>query len=89
MANFFSSVVGNFEDIVQYNKVNRHFEGVHRKVTIDTLCDVMTDENAGSALARLAKVNQVILDMEGEKCLSYKYEDMISEVKVYIMKELP
>ncbi|XP_059091857.1 putative serine protease K12H4.7 [Tigriopus californicus] len=43
MANFFENLVGNFEDVVQYNKDNRAFEGVaNTNVTIKTLCDIMT-----------------------------------------------
>ena len=43
MSNLFEALIGNFEDIVQYNRDNRAFEGSkHDNVTIDTLCDIMT-----------------------------------------------
>ena len=38
-------MIGNFEDIVQYNKDNKAFEGsTHDNVTIETLCDIMTKD---------------------------------------------
>ena len=47
MANFFENVVGNFEDVVQYNKDNREFEGAkNTNVTIETLCSIMTKKEA-------------------------------------------
>ena len=42
MSNLYESLIGNFEDIVQYNKDNKAFEGgKHDNVTIETLCDIM------------------------------------------------
>ena len=42
MSNLYGSLIGNFEDIVQYNKDNKAFEGgKHDNVTIETLCDIM------------------------------------------------
>lgn len=46
VANFFETLIGNFEGIVQYNKDNKAFEGsTHDNVTIDTLCDIMTQDS--------------------------------------------
>jgi hypothetical protein len=45
VATLFESLIGNFEDIVQYNKDNKAFEGgKHDNVTIDTLCDIMVPQ---------------------------------------------
>ena len=49
VSNLFESLIGNFEDIVQYNKDNKAFEGgKHDNVTIETLCDIM----AGGRISR-------------------------------------
>ena len=45
MANLFESLIGMFEDVVQYNKDNREFEGIVSNVTIDTLCNYMTSDS--------------------------------------------
>merc|ERR1712038_832138 len=38
IATLFESLAGNFEDIVQYNKDNKAFEGSGTNITIETLC---------------------------------------------------
>ena len=46
------TLIGNFEDIVQYNKDNKAFEGsTHDNVTIETLCDIMTKDSKDSDAA--------------------------------------
>lgn len=54
MANLFENLAGNFEGVVQYNRDNRE-KGTN--ITIDDLCDVMTNPEHGSPLARYAVVN--------------------------------
>ncbi len=45
LSNFLSSLAGNFEGVVQYNRDNRAFEGaVDTNVTIPVLCNLMDDE---------------------------------------------
>ena len=79
VTNFYESIIGNFEGVVQYNKDNRAFEGYEwGNVTIDTVCDIMTSTRAGSELDRLALVNDLSLKMSGQKCLDHTYQ---SEVK--------
>eukprot|EP00092_Neocalanus_flemingeri_P028013 GFUD01030416.1.p1 GENE.GFUD01030416.1~~GFUD01030416.1.p1 ORF type:complete len:490 (+),score=98.51 GFUD01030416.1:89-1558(+) len=79
VTNFFESLIGNFEGIVQYNKDNKAFEGATwMNVTIETVCNIMTDEKGGSEIERLARVNDLSLTMAGEKCLDHTYD---SEVK--------
>lgn len=81
-ANLLEALAGNFMNVVQYNKDNRAFEGaVGTNITIDTLCDIMTDESIGTAVLRYAKVNELILKTYQEKCLDYSYKEMISELK--------
>lgn len=53
VANLFSILTENLEDVVQYNKDNRDFEGVKgTNITIDTLCEIMLDESKGPAITR-------------------------------------
>jgi hypothetical protein len=52
VSNFFENLIGSFEDVVQYNKDNREFEGVkNTNVTIKTLCDIMTGKSVFRAKA--------------------------------------
>ena len=46
VANLYSSLANNIEDVVQYNRDNREFEGVKgTNITINTLCDIMTNKS--------------------------------------------
>eukprot|EP00088_Acartia_fossae_P038980 TRINITY_DN4052_c1_g3_i2.p1 TRINITY_DN4052_c1_g3~~TRINITY_DN4052_c1_g3_i2.p1 ORF type:complete len:487 (+),score=107.90 TRINITY_DN4052_c1_g3_i2:51-1511(+) len=82
ITNLYETLIGNFEGIVQYNKDNRDFEGAKwTNVTVDTLCDVMSNNDIGIPLARLVAVNNMALKMSGEKCLDYTYESMVSELQ--------
>jgi len=80
VANLFESLTGNFEGVVQYNKDNRDFSGAN--ITIDTLCDAMTDSSLGSYLERYAVVNSLVLDTSKEECLDYKYDKFINEMRL-------
>jgi len=82
VSNLFESLIGNFEGIVQYNKDNREFEGAKwTNITVDTLCDMMLDENLGSSLARLKEVNSLSLKIAGEKCLDYTYKSQLEDLQ--------
>jgi len=82
VANLFESLVGNFEGVVQYNRDNREFEGAQwTNVTVDTLCDLMTDTRLGSSLDRLKAVNDLALEMSGEKCLEHTYKSQLTELQ--------
>lgn len=80
VANLFESLAGNFEGVVQYNKDNR-ISARGANVTIDVLCDVMTDESLGSPLARYAAINSMLLDVAGEKCLDFRYDKMLKDMR--------
>lgn len=41
----------------------------------------MTNTSIGPQVERLAAVNQLLLDQEKEKCLDYKYDKMVKEMK--------
>ena len=51
-----------------------HQGAIGTNITIDTLCGIMNDESASDPLARYAKVNSLMLDTHGEKCLDSSYE---------------
>lgn len=80
--NFYQTLVGNFEGVVQYNKDNRAFEGaVGTNITVDTLCDIMTDTSNGSPLERYAMVNTLIMKTYDEDCQDFKYDKMIDSMR--------
>jgi len=81
IVSLFEALMGNFEDIVQYNKDNRAFEGAEwTNVTINTLCTIMADSEA-PVLDRLRDVNDLSLKMAGEKCLDHTYNSQLVELQ--------
>ncbi|XP_026472568.1 LOW QUALITY PROTEIN: putative serine protease F56F10.1 [Ctenocephalides felis] len=80
-SNIFETLAGNFAGIVQYNKDNRMSKDGTSNITIDTLCDIMVNEAIGTPLDRLAEVNSLMLNATDEKCLDYKYDNMISKLR--------
>jgi hypothetical protein len=82
VTNFFASISGNFEGVVQYNRDNRAFEGaVDTNVTIETLCDTMTYKTIGDPLRRYAAVNDIILSTYSQKCLDASYMSLINQLR--------
>ncbi|XP_070538578.1 putative serine protease K12H4.7 [Ptychodera flava] len=80
--NFYAMTAGNFEGVVQYNKDNRAFEGaVGTNITLDTLCDIMTEISIGDELHRYAQVNTLMMKTYGQSCLDISYDDMIQEMR--------
>lgn len=41
----------------------------------------MTNSSLGAAINRLAEVNSVLLNVYDQKCLDYKYDNMITEMR--------
>jgi len=75
VANLMEALIGNLEGVVQYNRDNRAFEGYEwGNVTIDTVCELLTDTRAEGAVDGLARVNDLTLMMEGERCLDHTYQ---------------
>ncbi|KAG0722922.1 putative serine protease K12H4.7 [Chionoecetes opilio] len=88
VANLFSVLAGNVEDVVQYNRDNRAFEGVKgTDITIDTVCEIMMNDTMGSYYIRYASLNSLLLDVAGEKCLDHTYSSMVKELKSVAWKE--
>ncbi|CAN7942793.1 unnamed protein product, partial [Ixodes hexagonus] len=82
MANLFQSLAGNFEGIVQYNKDARVSESGTGNITIDTLCDKMTDPHDQlSPLEKFAAVNSLLLNVTDQKCLDYDYDSFINSLR--------
>ena len=53
VANLHSVLAGNIEDVVQYNKDNRAFEGVRgTNITINTVCDILTNNSINPEINR-------------------------------------
>ena len=49
-------------------------------ITLDKLCDVMTDFTRGSAIERYAYVNSWLLKTYSQSCLDFKYDKMIDDM---------
>lgn len=82
VSNLMEILADNIAGVVQYNKDNRAFKkSPGWNITIDTVCDIMTNESSGSAVDRFAAVNTLMLETYQEPCLDYKYDKMIKEMK--------
>lgn len=77
ISNLFEALASNFAGVVQYNKDY----SPHATVSIDQICDIMVNTTIGPPVTRLAEVNRVLLVQQKEKCLDYKYDNMIAEMK--------
>jgi len=69
---FMELLIDNLAGVVQYN--GRY------PVDMFEVCNVMTDEAQGEAIDRLAVINDMMLEMNGEECLDYTYESFLEEV---------
>lgn len=45
------------------------------------ICSVLVDEKKGTPVTRLAAVSNMLLNKNKEKCLDYKYNKMIEELR--------
>jgi pimeloyl-ACP methyl ester carboxylesterase len=82
IANLFANLAGNFENVVQYNKDNRAFEGaIGTNITIDVLCAIMSDTSKGSSMDRYAAVNSLILDTYSQSCQDFKYSNLVQNMR--------
>lgn len=79
ISNLYENLASNFAEIVQYNKDNRN-SSKFAKITIDTVCDILVDQNRGIAVDRLAEVSNMMLNASKEKCFDYKYSKMLDEM---------
>nr|XP_033815340.1 putative serine protease K12H4.7 isoform X1 [Geotrypetes seraphini] len=75
------TLAGNFMDVVQYNSDNRAFEGVKgTNITIQVLCDIMTDSTFGTPYNRYAAVVHLMLEALEMKCMDTSYKKYVQEM---------
>lgn len=77
IANLYEGIASDFAGVVQYNKDNRD----NNHVSIDDVCDLMCNQTIGAPVTRLAAVNSLLLKENGQKCLDYKYDKMVHDMK--------
>ncbi|EZA47726.1 Putative serine protease K12H4.7 [Ooceraea biroi] len=80
VANLYETLAGNLANIVQYNKDNRQNSRT-ANITIKTICDVMMDKKIAMPVNRLTYVNDMLLAATEQKCLDYRYDKMIHELR--------
>jgi len=76
----YETLANNLASIVQYNKDNRQ-NSQTANITIENVCDIMMDEKIGIPIDRLAYINNILLNATKQKCLDYKYNKMIEELR--------
>lgn len=80
ISNLYETIASNFAGIVQYNKDNRNNSAM-ANLTIDSACDILTNEKLGIAIDRLAYLSTKILNATKDKCLDYMYSKMIHNLR--------
>ncbi|XP_050439494.1 putative serine protease K12H4.7 isoform X3 [Adelges cooleyi] len=83
VSNLFESLADNFAEIVQYNKDNRksNMTDTNAIITLETLCDIMTNESIVSPLEKYAAVNDRMLSSNNLTCTDYVYEKEVNILK--------
>lgn len=76
----YETIASNFAGIVQYNKDNRNNSAM-ANLTIESACDILTNDSLGIAIDRLAILSTKILNASKEKCLDYMYSKMIHKLR--------
>ena len=54
---------------------------VGTNITIDVLCEIMTDFTRGSPVQRYADVNTLIMSTYSQKCLDFTYKKLIADMQ--------
>ncbi|KAK2575849.1 hypothetical protein KPH14_007223 [Odynerus spinipes] len=80
ISNLYETLASNFAGIVQYNKDNRNNSRM-ANLTIDATCDILTNQKLGVPIDRLAQISNLILNASKEKCLDFRYDKMIHELR--------
>lgn len=78
--NFATTLAGNFQGVVQYNKDNRITTDPTSRVTIDDVCSIMTNKEYGDPIDRYAEVNKFMMNLTKTSCLNVTYMDAITEL---------
>lgn len=79
ISNLFESLAGNFAGVVQYSDDNRNTKT--KPMDIDDVCKIMVNSSIGTPVDRLAEVTKFLLVQSKQKCLDYKYDKMIDEMR--------
>lgn len=80
ISNLYETLASNFAGIVQYNKDNRNNSNM-ANLTIDATCDILMNQTIGVPIDRLAYISNMILNASKEKCLDFRYDKMIHELR--------
>ncbi|XP_066600225.1 putative serine protease F56F10.1 [Prorops nasuta] len=80
ISNLYESIASIFAGIIQYNHDNRN-NSASANYTVESVCDTMINETIGIAIDRLAEISNNILKANKEKCLDYRYDKMIREMR--------
>lgn len=82
LAGFFSNLASNFAQVVQYYHDNLKFAGLPgTNITIETVCNIMTDDSRGPAIQRYADVNSLMLKTFSKTCLDFTYVKLLKEMR--------
>uniref|UniRef100_G3U5I9 Serine protease 16 n=1 Tax=Loxodonta africana TaxID=9785 RepID=G3U5I9_LOXAF len=68
-----------FATIVQRNSENLIFIGIMGEMSIDELCETMTDTSLGSPYHRYARITNTILNNRGYPCYPASYKENVEE----------
>lgn len=80
ISNLYETLASNFAGIVQYNRDNRNNSQM-ANLTIESTCNILTNQKLGAAIDRLAFISNTILKANSEKCLDYVYVKMIRDLR--------
>lgn len=81
MAFLLDTIAEYIMDVVQYNNDNREFEGVKGgNMTIQVVCDIMSNESFGAPYDRYVEVIQSILKSREEKCIEASYQQFLHDL---------
>ncbi|XP_073437207.1 putative serine protease K12H4.7 [Dendrobates tinctorius] len=81
MAFLLDTIAEYIMDVVQYNNDNRAFEGVKSgNITIQVVCDIMSNETIGSPYDRYVEVIQRIRKAREEKCIEASYQQFVHDM---------
>jgi len=74
--NFMSSIMGNFQGVVQYNDDNRN--KISTTYDIPYICNMMNNKSV-DALTAYVNVNSLMLEIYQMPCLNVAYSDLVSQ----------
>ncbi|KAG8445347.1 hypothetical protein GDO86_010216 [Hymenochirus boettgeri] len=79
---FIDTLAEYIMNVVQYNMDNREFEGVKdTSITIQVVCDIMSNNSLGDSYDRYATVMRTITEMNGERCIDASYKKYTQDFK--------